>query len=82
MNRTTLRDLLVTEDIREDAYDLDGGHLPEKYTLSQSNKTWFVYYSERGLETGKRAFSSEDEACEYLLESLRNDPTTRKNRRA
>jgi len=78
MNKELLRELLIAEHIRDDAYDLGGGNLPEAYTLSEANGTWFVYYSERGLETGKRKFSGEDEACQYLLRILKNDPTTRK----
>jgi hypothetical protein len=63
--------------IREDAYDLNGGHLPERYTLCESGGTWSVYYSERGLETGKKEFATEMEACEYLLRQIMKDPTTR-----
>jgi hypothetical protein len=37
------------------------------------------YYSERGLRTGIRRFETESEACEYLLETLLADPTTRED---
>ena len=76
MNRQELRDALREERIRDDAYDLDGGHLPETYTLSEAHGKWFVYYSERGLEGGKKEFASETEACEYLLNKLKKDPTS------
>lgn len=46
MNKQQLREKLRTKGIREDAYDLDGGHLPETYTLGGANSAWFVYYSE------------------------------------
>ena len=59
MNRECLRELLLAANIRDDAYDLNGGHLPETYTLSHEGTSWFVYYSERGLEFGKKRFSSE-----------------------
>jgi hypothetical protein len=75
LNRQELREALRRERIREDAYDLDGGHLLETYTLGEANDKWFVYYSERGLESGKKEFASETEACEYLLNKLKNDPT-------
>ena len=75
MNRQELREALRGERIRDDAYDLDGGHLPEKYTLGEANGKWFVYYSERGLESGRKEFASETEACEYLLNKLKKDPT-------
>jgi hypothetical protein len=77
MNRDQLRRTLREEGIRDDAYDLTGGHYSETYTLSEANGRWFVYYSERGLESNKKEFSSETAACEYLLEQLRMDPTTR-----
>jgi len=77
LNRQRLRELLHDEGIRDDSYDLEGGHLPERYTLGESNGRWFVYYSERGLETGKKEFGTEADACEYLLGKLRRDPTTR-----
>ena len=75
MNSQELRDALRQERIRDDAYDLDGGHLPETYPLSEANGKWFVYYSERGLEGGKKECASESEACVYLLNKLNKDPT-------
>jgi hypothetical protein len=75
MNRQELRELLRNECIREDAYDLNGGHLSETYTLSEAYGRWFVYYSEHGLESGKKEFTSETDACEYLLNKLKRDPT-------
>jgi hypothetical protein len=75
MNRQELRAVLREERIRDDAYDLKGGHLPETYSLGEANNIWFVYYSERGLESGKKEFVSETEACEYLLNKLKEDPT-------
>ena len=43
--------------------------------LSVHGVVWSVYYSERGLESGLKLFASEEEACEYLLKLLRDDPT-------
>ena len=66
---------VAQERIRDNAYDLNGGHLSETYTLGEANGRWFVYYSERGLESGKKEFATETEACEYLLNKLKKDPT-------
>ena len=77
MNKAQLVEALRNEGIRDDAYDLTGGHQSETYTLGEADGDWFVYYSERGTESGKREFASESEACEYILELLRKDPTTR-----
>jgi len=77
MNPQELQSVLRAEGIRSDAYDLEGGHPNERYVLSVHDVGWSVYYSEKGLETGLKQFSSEEEACEYLLKLLRDDPTTK-----
>ena len=77
MNKQQLLQAIPKEGIREDAFDLDGGHLSETYTLSESYGRWFVYYSEKGLESGKKEFTTQSQACEYLLNLLKKDPTTR-----
>jgi hypothetical protein len=78
VNRQQLQAALREENIRDDAYDLNGGHMSETLTLSERDGRWVVYYSERGLESGKREFATESEACQNLLSRLRNDPTTRR----
>ena len=78
MNRQELLKSLREEQIRDDAYDVGGGHLSEVYTLGEANGRWFVYYSERGLETGRKDFDTETEACAYFLNLLIVDPSTRK----
>lgn len=77
MNREELKKTLEKEHIRPDVYDLNGGHIDETLTLGEANGRWFVYYSERGLESDRREFDTETEACEYLLSKLRSDPTAR-----
>jgi hypothetical protein len=77
VNRQQLQATLREQNIRDNAYDLNGGHMPETYTLSERDDRWVVYYSERGLESGKREFATESEACQNLLNQIMNDPTTR-----
>jgi hypothetical protein len=77
VNSQQLQETLRQENVRDNAYDLNGGHMPETYTLSERDNKWVVYYSERGLESGKREFPTESEACQHLLSQIRNDPTTR-----
>jgi hypothetical protein len=60
--------------IRPDAFALNGPR-DECHVLSGDANNWSVYYSERGLETGKRHFDSQSEALEYLLETLKSDPS-------
>ena len=77
MNKNELQNALNQEGISPDSYDLEGGLLPERYTLAEESAMWSVYYSERGLQTGKKTFMSESEACEYFLNTVRDDQTTR-----
>lgn len=77
MNRYELERMLNREGFDPSSYDLEGGLLPERYTLFNQGGIWYVYYSERGLQTGKRSFATESEACGYLLDLMRDDPTTK-----
>lgn len=77
MNRNELSVVLSREGIRSDAYDLSGGCGDERYCLEVSQGVWSVYYSERGIQSGRRDFASESDACEYLFQILKNDPSTR-----
>jgi hypothetical protein len=76
MNKHNLKQILEDEGIRPDAYDLNGGHESERYTLRESWGVWSVYYSERGIESGTRTFTTESEACEYMLRLLQEDSST------
>jgi len=76
MNRQQLKLILECEGIRTDAYDLDGGHESEQYVLRETHGLWSVFYSERGIESGTRTFAVESDACEYLLQLLREDVST------
>lgn len=62
--------------IRPTAFVLNGEG-DECYVLSGNDNHWSVYYSERGLETQKRHFASESATLQHLLETLKNDPSTR-----
>ena len=78
MNRTELIRVAENLHIRADAYSLEGGLPPEQYVLSLELGGWSVYYSERGRRVGQVSFETEDEACDYLMMKLVDDPTTRK----
>src|SRR4051812_35209693 len=79
VNRQELLETLERLDIDANAFSLGGGHPVEKYCLSpEARGQWSAYYSERGLRTGLKFFSSEDEACRYLLQWMLDDPTTRR----
>ncbi len=77
MNKRELAQILKREGFRSDAYDIEGGGLDERYCLREYHGIWSVYYSERGLQSGKREFARESEAGEHLLALLRKDGSTR-----
>lgn len=79
MNTSELKAALGN-DFDPRAYSLEAGFIPpdEALCLRQEGGAWVVYYSERGLQTGKHAFGTESEACEYFLKTMVSDPTTRK----
>lgn len=54
-------------------YSLRGGAPSEKYCIEEKDGLWFTYYSERGERTGEKRFSSEDEACNDLLNRLKRE---------
>lgn len=77
MNTSELQVLLNREEFNPGVYDLSGGHLSERLTIAHQAPVWCVYYSERGLETGKRTFATESEACDYFLAKMRKLPGTK-----
>ena len=58
------------------AFSLDGTG-DERYVLLLCPDRWKVFYSERGLQSEARDFSSESEALEHLYKWLKDDPSTR-----
>lgn len=76
MNRSSLRELLASEHVRNDAYSLDGDR-DESMCLEPLAGGWAVYYSERGLRSVERWFETEDEACQFLASRLLADPSNR-----
>lgn len=81
MDSKELETILVSEGIKPSSYSLtaDFSDPDEALCLRKESDKWVVYYSERGLQTGKEFFNSEPEACTRMLEELRSDPTTKKD---
>ena len=79
MNINELEKTLVEEGFNSDAYSLIEEQKDETLCLRFEDNQWCVYYSERGLDTGKIYFANENSACEYFLDKMRSDPTTRAN---
>jgi hypothetical protein len=84
MNVQELAEILRNEGFRESAYSLHATFVQpdEALCLRNEDGAWQVFYSERGLKTGKIDFSSEAEACMHLLAQMRADPTTKQGWRS
>ena len=75
MNLRELRDYLESHGVHPDAVSIGAG-LPyesERYCIVEEGGHWVVYYSERGSKGGLTEFRTEDEACRYLVDLLRQD---------
>jgi hypothetical protein len=70
MRRDELEAAIRKANIPPNAYSLNGGHPNEAFVLSHEGRSWSVYYSERGLETDRKTFSTEAEACDELWRQL------------
>lgn len=79
MKIAELKQILEKEKYNPHSYSLNGIKPYECYCLEESYGTFYVFYYERGNRLDERAFKSEDEACEYLYDLLKNDETTRAN---
>lgn len=78
MNLHELALLLDRSGIRPDAYSLEGGVPDDRYCIEKRGSLWYVYYAERGQRNVERLVITEDDACQYLLEVLQRDPSTKR----
>ena len=71
MNKNELKSVLIVKQIPNYYYNLDGvGEIDQRVCLENEGQEWIVYYSERGKRFDIRRFSTEDEACQDILERL------------
>lgn len=78
MNRLELEQRLKKEGVSPGTYDLFGIGKDNAYCIQQTASGWLVYFRERGLQDWEHLFSSEEEACEFLLATIRVDPGARR----
>ena len=78
MNRYELQTLLDREGISRAAYSLDGGPSQAPYCIDLTGLGWKVCHCESGKRVEEKAFGSEERACNYLLNLLLRDTTTRR----
>jgi len=77
MNKDDLQRKLVEEKFNPRSYSLEDKQKDEALCLRCENGKWCVFYSEKGLQTGKECFDDESSACEFFLDEMRSDPTTK-----
>ena len=77
MNKDDLRTTLIKEKFNPRTYSLEDEQKDEALCLRFEDGRWCVYYSERGLQTGKKYFEDENSACKFFLDEMRSDPTTK-----
>ena len=77
MNVVELGKLLVAESFRSDAYSLCNDLRDNTLCLENNLSFWSVYYFERGSKFYYKEFREEKDACEYLLQLIRSDPSTK-----
>ena len=77
MDRDVLMKIAKRERIRDDAYSFDGALRENTLVLATERRRWVIKRVKRGEPKELAWFDTEVEACEYLLEALLSDPTTR-----
>ena len=75
MTRDELSRRLNNDRIPAMMYSLDGGLQEEAYSLAETCSGWEVYYVERGQKTPLGTFGSEEEACSFLYNELKQIAT-------
>lgn len=82
LNIRALKDALERANIVERLVSLAGGARDESLLLEHDPVIgWKVYFSERSQRIGERTFRSEDQACQFIFDTLRSDPTVKKKDR-
>ncbi len=71
MNKNELQHILNENSVSPGLYNIDGkGVRDQKMCLSQKEKKWQVYYTEKGMIFDLKEFDSENDACQELFDRL------------
>ncbi len=71
MNTAELRKKLLELGIDEYAFVINGKPNYECTCIQEKNGKWEVFYYERGDILDKKVFETENEACEHMLQSMK-----------
>lgn len=74
MNKSELQEILTNKKVPVSSYSLDGKLYPDRFELRLCNNEWMVYYcDERGNKHDLKIFDSEEKACSYFYDFVRNN---------
>ncbi len=77
MNVVELERQLAKLGVNDSAYSICDEVGDEQYCIEKDGGKWHYFYSARGQRSGEKIFQNENEACEYVLSLLKEDPTVK-----
>jgi hypothetical protein len=72
MDIKLLKKELSLSKISKNAYSVMENDKDESLCIHTSKNHWIVFYSERGLRTGEKIFTNENDACIYFLNYIKS----------
>tara|TARA_Y100000589_G_C26970129_1_gene554220 strand:- start:211 stop:447 length:237 start_codon:yes stop_codon:yes gene_type:complete len=63
--------------VKPQYYSLNGKDINDAFILKNELGKWNVYYFEKGSKYMQKYFDSESEACEYIYETLKDEPSVK-----
>lgn len=80
MNKEEFISIVNKENINLDSFSLYQNN-DESLVLERDGYEWIVFYSERGIQSGKKVFHSESDALDYMLKTLLKSEVSRQKPR-
>lgn len=77
MTRVELSEKLKNAEVKPQYYSLYGKLVNDAFIMEKIGETWNVYYFERGSKDMEQNFKSENEACEYIYNILKDEPSVK-----
>lgn len=78
MNRVELIEKLKNAGVKSQYYSLYGKIVNDAFILEQTVGKWNVYYFERGSKDMEQSFESESDACNYIYNILKDEPSVKR----
>ena len=81
MDRGELKNQLDGLSVDPRSYSLDGSLANDAMILEHVYGKWIVFYSERGERNDEATFLTEADACKYIFDLLKDEPSVRTRKR-